>query len=135
MIGIVLTDELLGICADELSAPILVPMPMHVTRHFERGYNPAQLICESTLHILEGSVIFAPKALIRIRHTKPQQKLARSERLKNVHMSMQADLEQVRGHNVIVVDDVTTTGATFKEARRALIQAGATKVYCVALAG
>jgi len=131
----VLTDELLGISSEALSPPLLVPIPMHSTRSKERGYNQTALLCEAVLQMLGTSVIYEPNALTRIRHTPPQQTLTRAKRLTNVRHSMRADPTLVRGRTVIVLDDVTTTGATLAEARRALLKAGAAQIHCIALAG
>ena len=79
---------------------------------------------------------YAPKALIRTINTKTQQGLPRAERLKNIKNSMTSgpDAEKIKGRGCIVVDDVTTTGATLAEAKRALRVAGARAVHCIALA-
>lgn len=73
-------------------------------------------------------------ALERVRHTGQQQGLDKHLRLNNVRGTIKAQAEAVRGRVCIVVDDVSTTGATFTEATRALTLAGATRVECVALA-
>ncbi|MEK7613181.1 MAG: phosphoribosyltransferase family protein [Patescibacteria group bacterium] len=80
---------------------------------------------------------YVPNILKRVRHTDPQQGLAKHIRLKNVKNSMEAagpDAGRVAGRVCVVVDDVCTTGATFEEAKRALRLAGARDVHCVALA-
>lgn len=77
---------------------------------------------------------YAPKALVRTRATPEQQKLSRAERLTNLINSMEADPSIVKGRACIVVDDVTTTGATLAETKRALLAAGASRVHTVALA-
>ncbi|HEY5383535.1 MAG TPA: phosphoribosyltransferase family protein, partial [Candidatus Paceibacterota bacterium] len=82
-----------------------------------------------------GGFSYSPRALERTRATMPQQGLERHQRLKNVKNSMQVkNPEAVAGRVCIVVDDVTTTGATFAEAKRALKAAGAKEVRLVALA-
>lgn len=80
---------------------------------------------------------YAPDVLVRTRATAPQQGLPKHTRLKNAQNSMAVNtphLWRVGGRVCVVVDDVTTTGATLKEARRALRRAGARRVHCVALA-
>ena len=77
---------------------------------------------------------YAPQALKRTKLTAEQQKLDRARRLKNVKGSMEADPAVVAGRVCVVVDDVTTTGATLTEAKRALKEAGALRVHTVALA-
>ena len=82
---------------------------------------------------------YAPNVLIRERATPPQQGLQKHQRLTNVKNSMRVvDSEEARkriaGRVCVVVDDVSTTGASLAEARRALLAAGAHSVECAALA-
>ena len=153
---------LLAEASDMVGAPLLIPMPMHPKRRRERGHNQTEVLCESALRSLgiekssikkvlgspsaafrqpSGQTIFAPTffyapdVLQRTRHTKPQQGLERHDRLKNLKDSMQvADPAKIKGRVCIVVDDVSTTGASFAEAKRALRAAGAAEVRCIALA-
>ncbi len=83
---------------------------------------------------LSAPLDYSPKALSRTRATPEQQKLDRAKRLKNVQGSMEADPQVVKGRVCVVVDDVTTTGATLREAKRALLLAGAARVHTLALA-
>ena len=136
-----LSETLLAAASEELGVPLLVPVPMHAARRRERGHNQTELLCEHAMLALrslggEGPVLeYTPKALVRTVNTKTQQGLPRAERLKNIRNSMRAVYpELVEGRVCIVVDDVTTTGATFEEAKRALTTAGARAVYCIALA-
>ena len=163
--GEFLSEELLGLAAEELGRPLLVPVPMHPARQAQRGHNQTELLCEAALKVLatEGSsekivwpdagpltayrrpedffselpskaYEYAPQALQRIKNTPHQQGLERKKRLLNMQNSMQADKKLVSGRVCVVVDDVTTTGATLAEAARALKAAGARKVHCIALA-
>ena len=69
------------------------------------------------------------------RETKRQTTLKRSERLSNVKNSFGVlDAKNISGKNIIIIDDVVTTGATLREAKKVLIHAGARKVLCVAIA-
>jgi ComF family protein len=134
--GAFLGEELLAIAGDELGKPLLVPVPMHTQRKRERGYNQTELLCKAALAAAGANAFeYAPNVLIRIRHTAPQQTLARAKRLNNVKNSMRAiDAQKVKGRVCVVIDDVATTGATLAEAARALRSAGARKVYTLALA-
>lgn len=158
--GEYLADELLALAAEELGTPLLIPVPMHASRRKERGHNQTEILCEAALDALDKSArqkvlgpslrgypqtilsdtfVSAPfeykkDALKRVVDTPHQQGLHRSMRLKNVEQSMIAHPELVEGRVCVVVDDVTTTGATLAEAKRALMAAGARRVHCVALA-
>ncbi len=132
--GAILAEELLAIAAEEIGVPLLVPVPMHPTRRRARGHNQTELLCKAALAHLGGALAYAPRALTRIKDTPTQQGLERSKRLRNVKDSMSADEKIVTGRVCVVVDDVTTTGATLEEAKRARRQGGARAVHCIALA-
>ena len=72
--------------------------------------------------------------LARTSNTKAQAKLAKAERAANVDGRFVARAPAVAGKNIVVVDDVVTTGATSEACRRALLKAGARSVRCVAIA-
>jgi len=131
--GEFLSEALLGIAAETVGTPLLIPAPMHPARRRARGHNQTELLCEAALKHLGRAYEYAPHALRRVRHTPPQQGLMRGKRLRNVHGSMQAG-GAVRGRACVVVDDVMTTGSTLAEARRALLLAGAREVHTVVLA-
>lgn len=111
---------------------ILVPVPMPAFRKFMRGYNQAELIAE-----VLGKELGLPvwnDVLTRNKISKRQAMIAtRSERLRNQNGSFAAD-NKAHHERFIVVDDVTTTGATLKEARKALLQKKASHVEAVTLA-
>jgi ComF family protein len=133
--GAFLSEELLDIASEELGKVLVVPVPMHAERKKLRGYNQTELLCEAALKNLSDSFEYRPEALMRIRNSVPQQTLIRSTRLHNVKGSMQAtDPSTIKGRACVVVDDVSTTGATLLEAARALKRAGAARVYTIALA-
>ena len=138
--GVLLAEELLALAAEELGRPILIPIPIHPNRHRERGFNQTELLCMHAMRALSavgGQKVFeyAPQALARIKNTPRQQGLERAKRLHNLKGSMRAaGPDRIAGRICVVLDDVTTTGATFAEARRALKAAGTLRVHCVALA-
>lgn len=119
----------------EASNYTLVPVPLSTKRKRERGFNQVERIAR--IIQAENAHLFtlAPNALKKIRHTTPQTQLNRTERLKNIQGSFVAQKELVAGKNIILVDDVVTTGTTLKEAKKVLREAGAHAVHCIAIAG
>lgn len=133
--GTLLADRLLALVEDELGVPTLVPTPMYADRRRERGYSQTERLCEAALRVLGEDFVYRPHELTLTRAVPHQQGLARAERLTNIAHSMAVpNPTSVAGHLCIVIDDVQTTGATLKEATRALYAAGARKVIPVALA-
>lgn len=135
----VLADRVFAIASETIGTSLLIPIPMHRSRTHERGHNQCEVLCEATIQKLEASygtyiVEYAPHALMRTRLTPTQQGLPRSERLTNVKHSMKSHPSHVAGRACIVVDDVSTTGATLEEAKRALLEAGARSVEIIFLA-
>jgi ComF family protein len=116
---------------------ILMPVPVSDKRRFERGWNQAELLAEAVKRCDRSNGFkYLPRQLAKIRHTESQTKTSgKAERLQNLKESMRVlNPESVRERCVVLIDDVTTTGATFAEARRALKEAGAKRVLCFAVA-
>lgn len=115
---------------------ILMPMPISGKRRFERGWNQAELLAAAIKSNDIGNVFkYMPGQLVKTRHTESQTKTSsRSERMKNLLGSMSIlNPNSVSGRLVVLIDDVTTTGASFAEAKRALKEAGTKKIMCVAV--
>ena len=116
---------------------LLVPIPISNKRRSERGWNQAEMLAERVAALDKENLFkYLPGQLVKIVHTESQTKTgSRKERLENLKNSMEIlSASVVAGKCVVVIDDVTTTGATFAEAKRALEQAGATKILCLAIA-
>jgi len=132
--GEYISETLLAFASEEVGKPLLIPVPMHPARRRERGHNQTELLCQAALPYVGNGLAYAPAALRRVRTTPPQQGLSKHERLTNVARSMEARPNVVSGRVCLVVDDVSTTGATLGEAKRALLEAGARSVQLVSLA-
>lgn len=113
---------------------IICAIPQSPKRTRARGYNQAELLAKGVAD--KTGLIFEPQILIKVKETKRQVEMPnRQARLENIKGVFQAkNKEFVRGKNIILIDDVVTTGATMREARRALKEAGARKVIACALA-
>jgi ComF family protein len=111
----------------------LIPVPLHPKRLRERGFNQA-LLLSRTLEDIPSKKI-KPRLLKRIRHTPPQVRLDPDERRQNVRGAFEIDTPGVvRGKDILLVDDVFTTGATVNECARVLKKAGAGRVSVYTLA-
>ncbi|HEY9584400.1 MAG TPA: phosphoribosyltransferase family protein [Candidatus Paceibacterota bacterium] len=121
---------------ENFNNPLLVPIPMGKIRRAERGSNHCEALCEEMLKAMPlETVTYAPLALSKIRETASQARTKnRAERLKNLSGSFNANPKIVRGRNILLIDDVITTGATIDEARRTLQASGASKIYCLTIA-
>lgn len=112
---------------------LVIPVPLHKTRLREREFNQAEILSN---HIaLEFNKRVLPDALIRMRHTKTQTELEINQRLMNVKGSFSvAENKDIKGKNILLVDDVLTSGATSSEAAYTLKKAGAQIVFVLTLA-
>jgi ComF family protein len=124
----------MGVLLASLSWPIeiVVPVPIGRARRKERGYNQAALLAYPLA--LCSEIPYQSHALSRKRETRTQVGLNPLERKLNVADAFVAAREFVEGKSVLVVDDVTTTGATLNACAQALISAGARLVYGLTLA-
>lgn len=112
---------------------LLVPVPMHRRRVQRRGYNQAALLARFAARSSSRPVQVT--LLRRVRSTRPQTRLSRQERLRNVRGAFEVvDESAVRGKRVALLDDVFTTGTTLSECADALKDAGAAWVGAVTVA-
>jgi ComF family protein len=111
---------------------LLVPAPLGRERLSERGYNQVGLVARPLAYELGWE--YEPKALRKIRETRSQVGLTASQRRENVSKAYQADPVKVNGKNVLLMDDVSTTGSTITSCVEALLSAGAREVYALTIA-
>lgn len=116
---------------------LLVPIPLHPSRRRARGYNQSELLAEELMRLDNGVMFeYAPRVLARQKKTKPQaHKEKRSARRENLRDAFVCpDPLRIRGCAVVLIDDITTTGATLAEAKRALATGKPRTVLAFAIA-
>ena len=111
---------------------LITPVPLSRNRLKQRGYNQAALLGWPMAAAM--NIPYTSKAIERTRDTTSQVNLSAKERLLNVVGAFQANPEVVKYKNVLVVDDVITTGATIQSCAQAIFAAGANQVFGLSLA-
>lgn len=111
---------------------LIIPIPLHPKRLCFRGFNQAEEIGLKLANYLE--LPMDTDGLVRIRHNRPQAKLDEAARSENIKDCFAWRGENLRGKNILLVDDVVTTGATLNEAARILKENGAGQVWGLAVA-
>lgn len=111
----------------------VVPVPHHQKTIRAREFSPPEDIASKVANAF--NLQYMPRTVFKTRFTSPQVGLCMSERVQNVKNSMRVfDESLVSGKNILIIDDVMTTGATLSECARALRSAGAGKIYCITIA-
>jgi len=112
---------------------VICPVPLHPSRERERGYNQSAVLAESISS--EVGIPFGERLLQRVRNTPSQTGLSLPERVENVSGAFRVkDPSGIYGKNVLLVDDVLTTGATVNACADALLSSGANSVSVAAVA-
>jgi ComF family protein len=112
---------------------LTMPVPLHLKRLRERGFNQSLLLAKHIATGINGELDFL--SLTRTKYTLPQTTLSKKERLKNVQNTFfLRTSDAVKKKNILLVDDVATTGNTLNECAKVLSLGGAKAVFCVTLA-
>jgi ComF family protein len=115
----------------------VISVPLHKRKLHQRGFNQSDLIVRSALKIAggDGRLALCPGVLERRRETRSQIGLTRHQRRENIRGAFAVvKPEQIAGREVLLVDDVFTTGTTVSECARVLKRAGASKIYVATVA-
>ena len=119
--------------ANSIPGEVLVPVPLHRKRLRERGYNQSRLLAEELGKLNNLPVV--DDCLIRQRYAPPQARTSNvEERRGNVEYAFACRDRRLQGKQVLLIDDVSTSGATLDACATALKAGGATSVWGLALA-
>jgi len=111
----------------------IVPVPLHTIRRAERGFNQSYYIAKGLKSVLKIEII--ENLLKRQRFTDSQTHLSITERRENVKDAfILKKNKKISGKNILLLDDVITTGATISECGKLLISGGAIKVFALSVA-
>lgn len=117
---------------------IIIPIPLHPRRLRWRGFNQSELLAKHvSLNLLPGTEIdMDEKILVRKKYTSPQMKIGDyKQRKENVRGAFHViNPEKISGKNILLIDDIATTGSTIFECARVLKESGAKEVYAAVIA-
>jgi ComF family protein len=113
--------------------PLVVAVPLHQSKLQQRGFNQSELIASAMVKASGRKLELAPKLLIRKRETDSQTGLTRQQRIANLRGAFGAT-NTVSNADILLVDDVFTTGTTVSECARVLRRAGARRVWVATVA-
>jgi ComF family protein len=112
---------------------LVIPVPLFAARQRERGFNQAELLAQSALRGLRRAapgwkLTLRTDILLRVKDTRALYRLDPSQRRRNLVGAFQA-ATALEGQEVLLIDDIMTTGATARACARVLLRAGAAKVW------
>ena len=128
-----LTARHIAMAGLDLNGFAAVPLPLSKRRERERGFNQAELIANAFAR--QTNIPIVTNAIIRTRHTKPQSEINNiDDRRANLANAFTPGPAPLPSRHILLIDDVTTSGATLREAARALKTAGARRIIALVAA-
>ena len=123
------------IIALHIPFPLIIPVPLSSKRKRKRGYNQTEVLGKNIMENDKDNLLESSFSCVTKRHVRTQTSLSRNERRKNLKNSfVVTNPSIIKGRNIIVLDDVITTGATMEEMTKVLLDAGAKRVIPIAFA-
>ena len=117
-----------GIRSRKWQIDLIVPVPIHHLKKAERGYNQSDYLAKGLSKGL--NIPYSTKLIKRTRHTDSQTRLHINERAINVANAFKVrNSKSIKGKNILIVDDVSTTGITLIECAKMFVTANASAVY------
>lgn len=112
---------------------LIISVPLHKNRQKRRGYNQAELVARSVAKQLE--VPFKGDVLVKTSESRSQSVLSRNERFSNLEGLFNVNkAETIFNKNILLIDDIITTGSTINQCSRVLKQAGANSIIAGVIA-
>ncbi len=112
---------------------IIIPVPIHRKRKLQRGYNQTQLIAKEIAKNID--IKLCDDVLVKSKNTIAQSKLNKNKRKQNIKNAFKVlNLEKIQGKNILLFDDIFTTGSTVNECSKILKKAGAKTVGVLTIA-
>ncbi len=128
-----LLAEMRSAAISEWKIDYIMPVPLHRLKIAERGYNQSYHIAKGIGKKLNIPVVNS--FVKRVKYTQSQTNLTRKERENNLTGAFRVrSPEKIKGKNLLIIDDVITTGATTNECAKILINAGAGSIYVASAA-
>lgn len=130
-VNFILQDK--NLCAKLMLYDIIIPVPMSKVKKASRGYNQTELISKKLAQML--NIEYENKCLVKKKVNKTQSSLNEKQRFENVKGVFGIENSNIiKNKNVILFDDIVTTGATVNECAKVLKEAGAKKICVLAIA-
>ena len=110
---------------------IIIPVPMNYKKQKVRGYNQSSLVSKELAH--KTKKLYLP-VMYKKEGIKQQAKLTRKERMQNIKNAFyikECDRSLIQGKNVVLIDDIYTTGSTVNECKRVLQNSGVNQVFVI----
>ncbi|MDE1161007.1 MAG: ComF family protein [Acidobacteriaceae bacterium] len=140
LLGARLAQAILRLRPEAAESLLVVPVPLYFERERERGFNQATLLAQGAIARLRRlapgwSLTLADNVMVRTRPTPPLYSLSPKQRRSRLAGAFQVLApEVIAGREVLLLDDIMTTGSTARECARALRRAGASKVWVATVA-
>ncbi len=139
-LGRMLAQAIVQLDGEAPKEMLVIPVPLHRSKYAQRGFNQSRSLASAALKFLRNThpqwrLTLASSTLLRQRATETQAGLTPRQRRINLRGAFAvSDPARVAAQNVLVIDDILTTGATARAAARALVEAGAASVWVATLA-
>ena len=111
----------------EWEIDLIIPIPLHRKRRRKRGYNQAEILAKELGE--RCNIPVDTKSVVRTVNTRPQKELNDKERKRNLSKAFRVTKHWEKARNVLLIDDIYTTGNTIDSVAQILKQKGAEKVY------